>query len=254
MTNTVIIGAGPYGLSVAAHLRQKGIPFRIFGRPMDSWTSHMPKGMLLKSDGFASNISDPTSDYTLGQFCAEKGISYRDAGIPVSRETFASYGLAFKDRKVPELEDKAVTAVEPDLDGFMVGLDTGETFRARQVILAIGVTHFGYVPEALASLPADFVSHSAEHSDVTRLRGRKVVILGAGSSALDLAGLMHEAGAIDRTKATEVPQQERQAASVVGSAASATLGSGARMEVILFRKLSQHILLPAGKPADRGRS
>jgi len=161
---------------------------------MDSWISHMPKGMLLKSDGFASNISDPTGDYTLGQFCAERGISYRDAGIPVSLETFASYGLAFKDRKVPELEDKTVTVVDPDSDGFIVGLDAGETFRARNVILAIGVTHFGYVPETLASLPTEFVSHSAEHSDVTRLRGRKVVILGAGSSALDLAGLMHEAG------------------------------------------------------------
>jgi thioredoxin reductase len=194
MTNTVIVGAGPYGLSLAAHLRHAGVSFRIFGRAMDSWVSHMPKGMLLKSDGFASNISDPTGDYTLGQFCAEKGISYRDAGIPVSRETFASYGLAFKDRKVPELEDKTVVSLETDGDGFMVGLDTGETFRARHVILAIGVTHFGYVPETLASLPPEYVSHSAEHSDVTRLRGKKVVILGAGSSALDLAGLMHEAG------------------------------------------------------------
>ena len=194
MINTAIIGAGPYGLSIAAHLKKSGISFRIFGRTMDSWVSHMPKGMLLKSDGFASNISDPAGDYTLGQFCAEKGISYRDAGIPVGLETFASYGLAFKDRKVPELEDKTVIAVDPDRDGFTVGLDTGETFRARHVILAIGVTHFGYVPETLASLSVEFVSHSAEHSDITRLRGRKVVILGGGSSALDLAGLMHEAG------------------------------------------------------------
>ncbi|MFZ3187724.1 MAG: NAD(P)-binding domain-containing protein [Candidatus Sulfotelmatobacter sp.] len=194
MTNTVIVGAGPYGLSVAAHCRQSGIAFRIFGRPMDSWVAHMPKGMLLKSDGFASNISDPAGDYTLGQFCAEKGIPFRGTGMPVSLETFSSYGLAFKDRKVPGLEDKSVISIKPDSDGFMVGLDTGETFHALHVILAIGVTHFGWVPEVLANLPGQYVSHSSEHSDVTRLRGRKVVILGAGSSALDLAGLMHEAG------------------------------------------------------------
>ncbi len=194
MTDTVIVGAGPYGLSLAAHLRRAGVSFRIFGRPMDSWVSHMPKGMLLKSDGFASHISDPAGDYTLRQFCAENGIPYRDRGIPVSLETFASYGLAFKDREVPELEDKTVVSIDPDTASFTIGLDTGEMFPARQVILAIGVTHFGYVPETLASLPTEYVSHSALHSDVTRLRGRNVIIIGAGSSALDLAGLMHEAG------------------------------------------------------------
>jgi thioredoxin reductase len=194
MTNTVIIGAGPYGLSIAAHLKRHGVRFRIFGRAMDSWISHMPTDMLLKSDGFASNISAPDGSYTLGHFCAEKGIPYDDKGIPVSRETFSSYGLAFRDKKVPELEDKTVVSIDPAADGFTVGLDTGETFRTRQVVLAIGVTHFGYVPETLAPLPAQYVSHSAQHSDVARMRGKSVVIIGAGSSALDLAGLMHEAG------------------------------------------------------------
>jgi thioredoxin reductase len=194
MTNVVIVGAGPYGLSIAAHLKRNGIRFRIFGRAMDSWISHMPAGMLLKSDGFASNISDPKGDYTLEQFCSEKGVPYYDRAIPVSRETFASYGLAFRDRKVPELEDKTVISINPESDGFMVGLDTGETFRASKVILAVGVTHFSYIPEALANLPAEYLSHSAQHSDVTGLRGRSVAIIGAGSSALDLAGLMHEAG------------------------------------------------------------
>jgi hypothetical protein len=74
MIETVIVGAGPYGLSMAAHFRGRGIPFRIFGRPMDSWLAHMPKGMMLKSDGFASNIYDPESKFTLRQFCAERGI------------------------------------------------------------------------------------------------------------------------------------------------------------------------------------
>lgn len=193
MTDTLIVGAGPYGLSLAAHLRGAGVSFRIFGRAMDSWVSHMPKGMLLKSDGFASNISDPAGDYTLEQFCTENGIAYRST-TPASRETFAAYGVAFKDRKVPELEDKTVLSIEPDSDGFLVGLDTGETFRVRRVILAVGVTHFGYVPQTLAGLPSSHVSHSADHSDVARLLGKKVVIIGAGSSALDLAGLMHEAG------------------------------------------------------------
>ena len=194
MTNTVIVGAGPYGLSVAAHLREQGISFQIFGRIMDSWVSHMPKGMMLKSDGFASNISDPNDDYTLGQFCAEKGIPYRDKGTPASLETFAAYGIAFCERKVPELEDKTVVSIEPQSQGFVVGLDTGETIHTRCVILAVGVTHFEYVPESLSSLPMEFVSHSSHHADVERYRGRDVVVIGGGASALDVAGLMHEAG------------------------------------------------------------
>jgi thioredoxin reductase len=193
-TNTVIVGAGPYGLSIASHLQHSGIPYRIFGRTMDSWISHMPKGMLLKSDGFASNISDPNGDYTLGQFCAEKGIPYKDKGIPIRLETFSAYGLAFRDRKVPELEDKTVVSVDPQADGFTVSLDTGETIQARRVVLAVGVTHFEYVPECLANLPSEFVSHTAHHSSVERHRGRDVVVIGGGSSALDVAGLMHEAG------------------------------------------------------------
>jgi thioredoxin reductase len=194
MLNTVIIGAGPYGLSLAAHLRQQGISFRIFGRPMDSWISHMPKGMMLKSDGFASNISDPDDDCTLGRFCAEKGIPYFDKGTPASRETFAAYGLAFCDRKVPDLEDKTVISVEPQAQSFIVSLDSGEMIHTRRVILAVGVTHFEYVPETLSKMPVDFVSHSAHHSDVARYRGCEVVVIGGGASALDLAGLMHEAG------------------------------------------------------------
>jgi len=195
MLETAIVGAGPYGLSVAAYFRRSGIPFRIFGRPMDSWLKHMPKGMMLKSDGFASNIYDPENAFTLGQFCAEQGIEYADAGVPVRLETFAAYGLAFRDRIVPELEDKLVVNVDRLPGGFLLRLEDGETVQARTIVLAVGITHFEYVPENLAHLPAEFLSHSARHHEVEPFRGRNVAVIGGGASALDLAGLLHEAGA-----------------------------------------------------------
>jgi len=195
MLEIAIIGAGPYGLSIAAHLRHRGISFRIFGRPMDSWIAHMPKGMKLKSDGFASNIDDPEGRFTLGQFCAERGIDYGDTGIPVKLDTFSAYGLAFRDRMVPELEDKMAAAIDRVEDGFRLRLENGESFTARQVILAVGITHFEHVPAHLAQLPPEFLSHSARHREVEPFRGRSVVVIGGGASALDLAGLLRDAGA-----------------------------------------------------------
>ncbi len=195
MLETAIIGAGPYGLSIAAHLRRRGIPFRIFGRPMDSWLNHMPKGMMLKSDGFASNIYDPDSEFTLEHFCANQGIEYSDTGIPVRLETFSAYGLAFRERMLPELEDKLVASLDRASEGFVLRLENGETVTARRVVLAIGITHFEYVPEDLAHLPPEFLSHSFRHADPEVFRGRSVVVVGGGASAIDLAAVLHEADA-----------------------------------------------------------
>jgi len=195
MQKTVIIGAGPYGLSVAAHLRHRGIPFRIFGRPMDSWRTHMPKGMLLKSDGFASNLSDPDGKLTLGKFCQERGIEYGNTVIPVRLDTFTQYGLTFQERMVPELEQKMVIRIERSGEGYELELEDGERLAARSVVLAVGITHFEHVPESLAHLPAEFLSHSARHHEVDPFRGRSVIVVGGGASALDWAALLKDAGA-----------------------------------------------------------
>ena len=80
--DVAVIGAGPYGLSAAAHLRTvKGLEVRLFGEPMSFWDRHMPAGMLLRSPWEASHISDPDGAFTLdayrsprlrrsGRFCA----------------------------------------------------------------------------------------------------------------------------------------------------------------------------------------
>jgi thioredoxin reductase len=191
----IIVGAGPYGLSVAAHLRAHGVNFQIFGKPMYSWREQMPKGMLLKSDGFASDISTPASTFTLKHYCAQEGIEYDDTRIPVKINTFISYGLTFQKRLVPELDTRLVVQIEEADCGFKVELEDGETVYASHVVLAVGITHFAYTPELFRGLGREFVTHSSEHSDPQRLRGRRVGIIGAGASALDLAGLLKDAGA-----------------------------------------------------------
>src|SRR5215475_15467737 len=116
-----------------------GVDFRLFGKPMTTWRSHMPKGMLLKSDGFASNLSAPAGPHSLEHYCAEKGISYHDTEIPVPLEVFVDYGLAFQRRFVPGLDERLVASITRTSTGFVLELEDGESLAARKVILAIEI-------------------------------------------------------------------------------------------------------------------
>ena len=72
-TPAVVIGAGPYGLSAAAHLRARGVRVRTFGSVIAGWREQMPTGMFLKSTPWASNLSAPAPGFTLADFCAGLG-------------------------------------------------------------------------------------------------------------------------------------------------------------------------------------
>ena len=190
-----VIGAGPYGLSIAAHLRSRGVEFRIFGEPMRSWRAHMPRGMFLKSEGFASNLSDATGNYTLSRYCADEGFEYSPYGAPVSLDVFTRYGLSFQERFVPEVENALLTRIDRTSKGFELRLTTGEILNAAKVVIATGISHSAHIPKSLANLPCDLLSHSSSHYDLCRFTQQDVVIIGGGQSALETAALLHEAGA-----------------------------------------------------------
>jgi cation diffusion facilitator CzcD-associated flavoprotein CzcO len=194
-TDIAIVGAGPYGLSIAAHLRSLGISHRIFGRPMETWRERMPEGMLSKSDGFASNLSSPDSTYSLKAFCELRGIRYEDATEPVRLETFIEYGLWFQRHLVPELDSRRVVMIERGNANFSVQMEDGDRFEARRVVLAIGICDFAWIPPQLESLPANFLTHSSKHRKTSDFGGREVTIIGSGASAIDLAALLDDPGA-----------------------------------------------------------
>ena len=191
-----IVGAGPYGVSIAAYLRFVGVNFRIFGRPMHSWLSQMPEKMLLKSESScASSLYEPTGVHTLAQYCKDGGIPYSDFGPPVSRELFAKYALSFQQRLVPEVEDVTVASVSKVRAEFELQLSTGEKLQSANVIVATGLGHMAYIPEQIASLPADLRSHTADHYDLRSFKGKDVTVIGAGQSALETAAILREEGA-----------------------------------------------------------
>ncbi|WP_339085452.1 NAD(P)-binding domain-containing protein [Hyphomicrobium sp. ghe19] len=189
-----IIGAGPYGLSLAAHLRESGTKFRIFGSPMKSWLANMPRGMCLKSTGYSSTLYDPKRAFTIGHYCAERKIPYADIGLPVKVETFCQYAMAFKDRFVPDVHEARLTELSVAGDEFRLRFDDGTHIKSRHVIVGVGLEKFRRMPAELTGCPTAFVSHSGEHTDLRRFRDAVVAVIGAGSSAIDMSTLIHEAG------------------------------------------------------------
>jgi thioredoxin reductase len=192
--DVAIVGAGPYGLSLAAHLRKAGVSMRQFGHVMQLWRTAMPAGMFLKSQGFASNLSDPDGTHTLAAFCAATGRPYADYGLPVPLDTFIAYGQWFTSQLAGDVEETLVTRITAEPGCFELTLATGERARARRVVVAAGVEHFAWVPGDLIGLPADICTHASAHVDLSVFRGEKVVVLGAGQSALETAALLHEQG------------------------------------------------------------
>ncbi|MGO9161972.1 MAG: NAD(P)-binding domain-containing protein, partial [Streptosporangiaceae bacterium] len=201
--DVAIVGAGPYGLSLAAHLRGTGVSFRQFGLPMDLWRTMMPAGMYLKSQGFASNIADPAGTHTLAAFCAATGRPYASYGLPVALDDFVGYGDWFRAELVPGVEEVLVTGIARRRGGFDLTLADGGQARAAKVVVAAGVEHFAYVPEPLSQLPDWACTHSSAHDDMAAFCGQDVVVIGAGQSALESAALLHENGAAAQVVARE---------------------------------------------------
>ncbi|WP_330461847.1 NAD(P)-binding domain-containing protein [Streptomyces sp. NBC_00820] len=196
MYDLLVVGAGPYGLSVASHAVAAGLDVRVFGRPMATWLDHMPRGMLLESAPWATNLSDPEGRWRLDvfrAFRASRGTTVPHAD-PLPLEVFTEYGLWFARNAVPPPDERTVTGVAPCQGGFEVNVEDGERLTARTVALAVGVPPFAELPAPLRGVPSALVSHSSHHRDLERFRDQDVTVLGAGQSALETAALLAEQG------------------------------------------------------------
>jgi cation diffusion facilitator CzcD-associated flavoprotein CzcO len=187
-----VIGAGPYGLSVAAHLIHAGISTRVFGEPMSFWRHNMPKGMRLRSPWRATHISYPDCSLSLDAYACQHGID-RDGVLPV--EEFVAYGEWFQARAVPDVDRRAVRRVEEAHSGFQLELSDGEILAVDRVVIATGLANQEYRPFTFRHLPAALVTHTCEHADFAPFRGKRVAVIGRGQSACESAALLAESGA-----------------------------------------------------------
>ena len=187
-----IIGAGPYGLSAASHLRAARIETRIFGEAMEFWRCQMPAGMFLRSSWEASHISHPNKAFTLDEYQEKHGLKLP---VPVPLDNFIEYGQWFQSQVAPDLERRRVKRMEKGQRGFRLLMEDGKTVETERVVVAAGIAPFAHRPAPFNTLPPELASHSSDHRDLGRFRGMRVMVVGGGQSAVESAALLHENGA-----------------------------------------------------------
>jgi hypothetical protein len=187
-----VVGAGPYGLAVTAHLKDAGVDVREFGRPMEFWERQMPEGMFLRSAWEATHIAHPDGALSLDEY--EKHLGRR-LSRPMPLPDFVAYGRWFQEAAVPELDRRRVVRLDRSRGGLEVTLDDGERVRAQRVVMAVGLSGFGWLPRAFRGLPGELVSHSSDHASLRSFAGKRIAVVGAGQSAVESAALLDEIGA-----------------------------------------------------------
>ena len=187
-----VVGAGPYGLAVAAHLRRAGVETRVFGDPMSFWGQRMPKGMCLRSPLSASSIADPEDALTLDAYARKRGMTFT---YPLPRDEFLRYAQWRLEQSGVEVEAREVRAIEKKGRNFRLSFVDDAPVSAYRVVIATGLANQEHRPAPFLGLPRELVSHSCEHEDFAPFAGKRVAVVGAGQSGCESAALLSELGA-----------------------------------------------------------
>ena len=190
--DVAVVGAGPFGLAAAAHLKAAGLSVRAFGKPMDFWRRNMPRGMVLRTPATATEISEPRHRHTLSAYLRA---SAAPAATYLPLERYTAYGRWFQEQAVGDLDARLVATVSRAKHGFRLVLDDGVEVGAARVVVATGLARQDRRPDVFADVPGALVSHSSEHSRLDIFRARRIAVVGRGQSAIESAVLLAETGA-----------------------------------------------------------
>lgn len=207
-TSLLVVGAGPYGIAVAARALECGIDTVVVGRPLSFWTDHMPAGMFLRS-GTDWHL-DASGVHTFEAFVEDRQLSTVDLD-PVPRAAFLDYASWFQAQKGVVVRDQLVTQLEYRDDSFVATLDDGTQMAAERVVAAPGLSHFRQFPEWADQLPEGTGAHTCDLTRFEDLAGARVLIIGGRQSAYEWAALLgeHAAERVDIVHRHEEPRFER---------------------------------------------
>jgi cation diffusion facilitator CzcD-associated flavoprotein CzcO len=178
-----IIGAGPSGLSAARALQKRDIPFIGFEKHSDVgglWNINNPHSTVYESAHLIS--SKKMTEFT--EFPMKEHI----VDYPSHRE-LCSYFQDFADHF--NLKDNFhfnsdVTSINRQKDGSWIIEVNGERHHVAGVILATGTLHYPNMPDYKGEFTGESL-HSGKYKSADIFNGKRVLIVGCGNSACDIA-------------------------------------------------------------------
>jgi FAD-dependent urate hydroxylase len=207
-TSLLVIGAGPYGVAVAAAARAQGIDTLVVGRSMAFWRAHMPAGMFLRS-GPDWHL-DAANLHTFAAFLEHRGIAPEDVD-PMPIAVFLEYTDWFVEQKALAIHDDPVTRLARSASGFETELESGRRIVAERVVCATGIARFQHLPSWASALPAGVAAHTCDLVDFASVCDSRLLIVGGRQSAYEWAALAadHGAARVDVVHRHPMPRFEK---------------------------------------------
>lgn len=204
--DVAVIGGGMAGLAASAALKLLGVRAIIFDRSPQGLEGPWATTARMETLRSPKQLTGPALGLPAltfrAWFEAQFGTPAWQALDKIDRLQWMQYLIWY--RRVLALDVRnghTIEAVTPRADG-LVALSIRTSDRrfevyARRVVLATGRDGLGgpALPEFVEGLPRNRWAHSSDTTDYTTLAGKRVAVVGGGSSAMDSAATALEAGA-----------------------------------------------------------
>ena len=183
--DTLIIGAGQAGLAMSEHLSDRKVPHVVLERSRiaERWRSERWDSLVANGPAWHDRFPNMTFDDT-------------DADGFATKDSIVSYFEAYaKQIGAPIRCGVEVTALtrKPDGSGFIVETNKG-TFEAKNVVAATGPFQKPVIPPVVPADSGIVQIHSASYRNPAQLPEGGVLVIGAGSSGVQIADELARAG------------------------------------------------------------
>jgi putative flavoprotein involved in K+ transport len=177
LLDSIVIGAGQAGLAAGYHLQRAGLGFQILERASEtggSWPSYYDSLTLFSPARYSSLPGLPFPGDPEHYPRRDEVIAY-----------LQSYAAHFR---LPVLTDTGVTRITRQDGVFQIETDTGRRFAARSLIAATGSFNHPYIPHVPGRERfGGQMLHSKEYRSAEPFQGKRIVVVGAGNSAIQIA-------------------------------------------------------------------
>jgi hypothetical protein len=190
--HTVVIGAGPAGIATAISLRERGVRPLVVDRAAEvasSWRGRYDRLKLNTGRQFShlpgrpypkGTPTFPSRDQVIEHFDAH----VRDAGVELGLNT-------------------EVTRIDTRGGGWRLQTSTGD-IDARHVVVATGLMHTPSIPDWPGQFTGE-VLHSSRYRNPEPYAGKRVLVVGSGSSGMEIAHDLATGGAAKVWMAVRTP-------------------------------------------------